>query len=318
VITRLTPTLLYAILLLPALCWAEDYVYPAKVEPDIACELDAQQLAALKIKFAHDRELPGLTKANVVDLNADGVCEIFLTSRDTYSTSISTKSTLLVEQNGKYMRSPGFQQNFQVIWYGETRNDYLQILTGGRKYYGGAVSFVTEVHYHDGEGYIKEEASGSTYRQLIKLGREAYRLEEYATAERHFLNAFRSWSSDKLTDANNLGLVWIKLGRPDEAEELLLKHIAVSSKNEHLDLYHKENLATAHFNLGLIAEARNDLATAFDYYARSYAGKRNTARRKKLDDIMKQMGIKAEPILHKCVNASGDTTYTDSRFGCAK
>ena len=106
---------------------AEGYEYPAKVEPSIECQLDKQKLAVLKVNFTYNRELSRQTKADVVDLNGDGVCEVFLSTFDVYAGPKSLTTRLLLRRDGEYVSSPPSLWNFPNWWYGEPRNGYLQI-----------------------------------------------------------------------------------------------------------------------------------------------------------------------------------------------
>ena len=317
-IARLPPIFFLALLLLPIPSWAHAYIYPARVELDESCRLDRETLSGIKHTAIPNRELRAKTKSTLVDLNADGVCEVFLTTPDIYAAKPISTMRLFVQQNGVYRSSKAHTWRTPNWWFGGPHNHYPQIVVSDSVKNRCASNHVTQVYYFDGVGYVKEAASGVSHGELVKLGKKAFGENDLVAAERHYLNAFRSCHESDLQDASNLALVWIALGRADEARQLVQERLDAEPKRRSETRWRfNTDLADAYFTLGLAAEARSELKQALEYFEWSYMEVRNHKRKAKLDEIRKRLGVRSRNTLFKCRSKTGEISYTDKKEACS-
>ena len=98
-------------------------------------------------------------------------------------------------------------------------------------------------------------------------------------AEKYYLDAYRMHKDPELSDASNLALTWVKLGKAAEAKTLLEKHLEKGGPTA--------QVAAAHFNLGLIEQQLGDLGAAIRHYERANEVESTPARREKIEAIRK-------------------------------
>ena len=97
-------------------------------------------------------------------------------------------------------------------------------------------------------------------------------------AEKYYLDAYRMHKDPELSDASNLALTWLKLGKATEARALLEKHLVEDDPSA--------QVAAAHFNLGLIEQQLGNLGEALRHYERANEIESTAARRNKIDAVM--------------------------------
>jgi tetratricopeptide (TPR) repeat protein len=97
-------------------------------------------------------------------------------------------------------------------------------------------------------------------------------------AEKYYLDAYRMHKDPELSDASNLALTWLKLGKATEARALLEKHLVEDDPTA--------QVAAAHFNLGLIEQQLGNLGEALRHYERANEIEPTAARRNKIDAVM--------------------------------
>lgn len=255
---------LVILVLFPSTGWTEIYLYPDKVERNIDCDLPPETIAAIEYRYSDSGAVPahtGIAKAKPVDLNADGTCEVYLDHASMNEGNGNPFTSILGLEKGEYVQLAAIYGEFTHWWYGTPRTGYLKIIVGENAGSKGNPIFVTDVYYFDGSRYVKEFDSEFSHGRYMDLGQEAYQRQDYVTAEKYYLNAFRMRSEQDPVDANNLSLTWIKQGKLDAAHNLLDRVLAGAKR--------KKVRSAAYYNLGLLEEARNNAPAAAEYFTQA-------------------------------------------------
>src|SRR4029078_46848 len=121
--------------------------------------------------------------------------------------------------------------------------------------------YATAVYAFDGKKYVSESGTTFSHGADRHMGLKAYRSGNYALAEKYYLDAYRMHKNPELSDASNLALTWLKLGKATEARALLEKHLVEDDPSA--------QVAAAHFNLGLIEQQLGNLGEALRHYERA-------------------------------------------------
>jgi tetratricopeptide (TPR) repeat protein len=256
------------------------YVYPERVDLDTSCTLAAEKIKAIESQWSHPESgEAGVARAIPADLNRDGKCEIFLDNPADEEGNGYEFWTLLIERDGAYIPSGDIYCTPDTCGYGEFRNGYARIFVPENAGPKANPVFVTAVFAFDGLNYVAEARPRLTHGAYLDLGLEAYRSGNFALAEKYYLNAYRMNKDPQLSDASNLALAWLKLGRATEAKALLQKHLVAGGP--------AAQVAAAHFNLGLIEQRLGDLAAALRSYERANEVEPTLARREKIEATRK-------------------------------
>lgn len=263
----------------PGLSAADFYLYPDRIELDARCDMPIEVLTAVEAENS-DPEYGEAGKAKAaagVDLNGDGRCEIMLTPPRIYLGTGYPFTTVMIEREGNRVSIGDFVGGPDGWWYGVPRNGYARIFVPTNVGHRTNPEFSTAVYAFDGEKYVLESGKTATHGYHLDAGLRAYRSGDFATAEKHYKNAYRMNQEPTLADANNLALVWSKQGKLDEAKALLEHHL--------LDEADSDQLAAAYFNLGLIEERKGNRAAALHDFTRAYEIAPTRARDEKLREL---------------------------------
>ena len=256
------------------------YVYPERVELDTSCTLAPERIAAIESQWSHPESgAAGVAHAIPADLNRDGKCEIFLDNPSDDEGNGNEFWTLLIERDGAYIPSGDVFCTPETCWYGEFSNGYPRIfvpINAGAK---ANPEYVTTVFAFDGEKYAIASGLTLTHGAYLDRGLKAYRSGNYGLAEKYYLNAYRMRKNPELSDASNLALTWLKLGKSTEAKALLEKHLELGGP--------AAKVAAAQFNLGLVEQQLGDLGAALRHYERANEVESTPARRDKIDAVRK-------------------------------
>jgi tetratricopeptide (TPR) repeat protein len=117
----------------------------------------------------------------------------------------------------------------------------------------------------------------ATHGFYLDQGLEAYRAGHFELAEKYYQNAYRMRAEPGLSDANDLALVWLKLGKTAAAKALLGKHLGTDAP--------VVQRAAAYFNLGLIEERLGNRDAALRHYRHADEIESTPARRSKLREL---------------------------------
>ena len=255
------------------------YVYPQRIELDTSCTLAPEKIAAIETQWSHSGSEAGIARAIPADLNRDGKCEVFLDNPADDEGNGNEFWSVLIERDGAYLWSGDIFCKPDTCWYGEFRNGYARIFVPENA--GPKVNpvFVTAVFAFDGEKYAAESGLRLTHGAYLDLGLKAFRGRNFALAEKYYLDAYRMHKDPALSDASNLALTWLKLGKATEAKALLEKHLEEGGPTA--------QLAAAHFNLGLIEQQLGNLGAALRRYERANEVEPTLTRREKIEAIRK-------------------------------
>jgi hypothetical protein len=265
---------------LAAATGTDSYVYPERVELDTSCTLAPERIAAIESQWSHPESgAAGVAHAIPADLNRDGKCEIFLDNSSDDEGNGNEFWTLLIEHDGAYVPSGDIYGAPETCWYGEFHNGYARIFVPTNAGPKTNPEYVTTVFAFDGEKYAPDSGTTLTHGAYLDRGLKAYRSGNLALAEKYYSNAYRMRKNPELSDASNLALTWLKLGKSTEAKALLEKHLEPGGP--------AAQVAAAQFNLGLIEQQLGDLDAALRHYERANEVEPTPARRDKIDAIKK-------------------------------
>jgi hypothetical protein len=265
-------------MLLPAFAMADFYTYPSRIDFDPACTLPAEELEAVAVRYTDPEGGPtGVARASAVDLTQDGQCEIFLDMPAMYEGNGNSHTTVLIKRNGEFVEAGGISWTPESWWYGEVRNGYVRIFVPTYTGHRTNPEHVTAVYAFDGEKYVEESAVTATHGFYLDQGLKAYRAGNFELAERYYQNAYRMRAEPGLSDANNLALVWLKLGKTAAAKALLGMHLATDAP--------PVQTAAEYFNLGLIEERLGNRDAALRHYRHADEIESTPARREKLREL---------------------------------
>lgn len=270
------------ILLIAAAARGDTYVYPEIVDlPNDVCEIVNTDLKELAERWT-DREAGrlGEAKASSIDLNDDGICEILIDVPAIYEGNGNYRTVIMMYTSDRYKSVGDLQWDPKKWWYGEYKNGYPRIFVSTYTGWRSSPIYVTDVYVFDGYEYVLEFDSEFSHGRYMELGLNAYQRKDYITAELFYLNAYKMNKEERIQDANNLAITWIRLKKYAEAEELLEKHIA--------DSWDKKYLAAAHYNLGLIYEKTKNHEKALEHFTTSNQLAPAKARNKKMESMRKK------------------------------
>ncbi len=160
--------------------------------------------------------------SKAIDLNNDGVCELFVSATRASAGNTGGWDDLYMTDGTEYKKIADYLPYF---WLGSERNGYARLFVGENAGHKTNPIYVVNVLYFDGEKYVIEHGSNASYGYYTDNGLSAYKEKDYETAEKWYLNAYRMNREALLKDANNLALTLIKLGKCQEATDLLRKHL---------------------------------------------------------------------------------------------
>jgi hypothetical protein len=256
------------------------YVYPERIKLETTCALAPEKIAAVESQWSHrESGAAGIARAIPADLNRDGKCEIFLDNPSDDEGNGNEFWTLLIERDGAYVPSGDIFSPPESCWYGEFSNGYARIFVPTNVGLKVNPEYVTQVFAFDGEKYAIESGTTFTHGAYLDMGLKAYRGGNFGLAERYYLDAYRMHRLPEISDANNLALTWLKLGKIREAKGLLESTLE--------DRDPSSQVAAAHFNLGLIEQQLGDLDAALRHYERANDIEPTAARRDKVDTVRK-------------------------------
>jgi len=262
--------MLLLLLILPALGLAEDmYLYPGPYERATKrrskCTVNA---SALHKTIEANRDRIQEADHVTIDLNDDGICEILFLPLPQLVGTGGLWYDIYELKKDIYKDIGSISTQFTL---GEARNGYARIIQYSG--YGANPVFSAQVLYYSGNGYELEYRGGHSRGYYMDGGLEAYNQGNYLKAERYYWNAYRlndpeseenrggGGADSRLLDANNLALPLIKLGKLDEAEQIIKRHLDRSVVTEYR--------AAGFFNLGMIYEKRGNCEKALQFYTES-------------------------------------------------
>jgi hypothetical protein len=256
------------------------YVFPQRVELDTSCMLAPEKIAAIESQWSHPASgEAGVARAIPADLNRDGKCEIFLDNPADDEGNGNEFWTMLIERDGAYIPSGDIYGTPDACWYGEFHNGYARIFVPENAGLKVNPVFVTAVYSFDGKNYVAESRPTLSHGAYLDLGLNAYRSGNFALAEKYYLDAYRMHKDPELSDASNLALTWLKLGKATEAKAWLEEHLEKNGPTA--------QVAAANFNLGLIEQQLGNLGAALRRYENANEVEPTPARREKVEAIRK-------------------------------
>lgn len=125
-----------------------------------------------------------------------------------------------------------------------------------------------------------------TRGQYRKEGLKYYRAKNYERTAKYFWNSLRlphHSFTDKLFDANDLAITWIKMEKYNKAIDLLQDHL---QQFEH-DYYNSKKIGPTYYNLGLAFELLNKPKKAYKNYKLSCKYNPTDACRTKIKALKK-------------------------------
>jgi len=266
----------------------DNFIYPEIIDlkADNKCSCSDFMIKHLtdSIKKELDSPYKGIIEIRKVDLNFDSKCEIMLIYEDREAYPNYTPFKLFKIDNNTITEIGFFFKEY--VSFANKSNDYLQILS--RHYEGQKTNpiYYLQVYRFDGKSYKLLETPNLTRGQYMDLGSQSYNLKKYEDAERYYFNAYimsKAFQINQIIDANNLALVWIKQKKYDKSKSILLETISILKDG----YYNKKELAPVYYNLGLIAESKNNYKDALDSYQMSYSYEPSDARMIKIN-LMKE------------------------------
>lgn len=162
-----------------------------------------------------------------VDLNEDGQCEYFVTWNWGRR---CTPVTTIVKSDGGTFREVGEHQGASVEAFAEKRNGYYRLVIST---WGGPRAntiYTASVLYFDGKSYKCEFCKKNSHGGYMDLAKEAYDKGDFKLSEIYYWNAYSINGERKLSDANNLSLVYIRQRKHKEAISLLESHLSFSDE----------------------------------------------------------------------------------------
>jgi len=217
--------------------------------------------------------------AEQVDLDGDGVCELFLIGP---GGGTGGTDYLLFHKNGDRYRSIGSVFGFG-LQFRERKNGFYQISAGTK---AGAGRYGTLLHAYGVDRYeVVLSANANEIRILRREGEEAYqrgRLQEAVVLLEKAVNS----EPDDYIAKSDLGLVYFRLKRFADAMRVLRE--VTDSPETKYPLWGADDRtrASAHFNLGLVHEAQGRTSTALEHYRRAYAYFPSPAREQTLNRLV--------------------------------
>lgn len=265
-------------LIIPLTAWSSTYVYPEKIEVDFDCDLPLKKIQEIESYYS-DSEMgwQGVAKAKAVDLNSDGICEVFLDTPAMYEGNGNASTSIIFLENEKFKQVGNMRGYPKLWWYGKPVNGYPRIFVPSNAGHRTNPILVTDVFYFNKKRFVLEFDSKFSHGRYMELALKAYKSKKYNIAENYYLNAFRMNGEKRLQDANNVSIVWIKQKKYNLAEKLLTKLIKTSKD--------KKQLASAYYNIGLINEKQNKIETALSFYEKSNIAWPTLARKNKINKI---------------------------------
>lgn len=220
----------------------ENYIYPPLYTKPIE---PCKRFRQIEKQIEVTEEEPDFQQyiSRAIDLNNDGVCELFLTSPK-YEIGNSIGWEEIYRTDGAKYEKIGQVTGY---WLGKERNGYARIFEPAASGHRTNPTFTLNVLYFDGNYYSPEYISKLTYGNYRNKALKAYKTKDYETARKYYLNAYRFNKEKYLKDANNLALVLIKQNMCKDATQLLNKHLKNISSDD------KDYIKSAKHNLKLCA-----------------------------------------------------------------
>jgi hypothetical protein len=254
------------------------YVYPDRVEVDVSCPLPAEQIRALDARYSRpEHGAAGVAHVSPVDLNGDGECELFLDNPEVDEGNGYGFTTVLIRRDGDFVTAGDMPDGPDGWWFGERHAGFLRIFVPMNAGPKANPEFVTAVFAFDGTRYAQESGRTATHGYYMDQGRSALRAGDFAVAEASYLDALRMNKAPMLSDANNLALVWLKMGKAREAKALLESLLNDGER--------PAVRAAAYFNAGLIEQQLGDMEAALRNFRRAVDLEPTEARMKKLREL---------------------------------
>ncbi len=206
--------------------YSEAYRYPETVNLNVKCKADIKTIEILEQEYSYNQDCPNsVAKVSSLDLNQDGLCEYYVTSdwgrRCTPVTDLvkidPNKITPILNFNGE-----------PIDVYGPIKNGYPKLIHytwGGHR---TNIIFTANVYVFNGEKYVCEFCKDNSHGGYIDLAKKSYDEKDYFHAEIYYWNAYVINKKSRLSDANNLSLVYIKQKEYQKAINLLEKHLSLS------------------------------------------------------------------------------------------
>jgi len=208
---------------------AAPYIYPKPVNIDMGCLPDTRVIKKIRQRFKYSRDEYGQRKIeeiSQVDLNGDNKCEYY--TKGWGGRRRSSPSRVFYDSNGNEIADiEGYEGSFS---YGEAKNGYPRILV---ETWGGGhtnIIYTTNVYSFNGSEYVCEFCTDNSHGGYQDLAKKAYDKKDYELAGIFYWNAYRMFSSRRLSDASNLAVALIKQEKLSQAISLLEKHLAQSDE----------------------------------------------------------------------------------------
>ena len=276
--------------------WSEPYLYPKLIDINTTCSPDNTLISNFKKEYQPYVDCPeSKQEILAIDLNGDSRCEYLVTEDWGRRCEAVTK---IFSHSGKFI--PGFSGHPSSIRYATKKNGFVRILHSTWGGHRTNMIIKTNVYAFDGEKYICEFCTNNSHGGYLDIAKTAYDNKNYRLAEIYFLNAYRMLFERRLSDANNVAMVFIKQGRFNDAIDLLSSHLlqtdndisaSESSRYAYNYTISKAKLerikSSAYYNRGLANEKKGLLNSAFQDYKKANKLRPSTAVKNAIGRVVK-------------------------------